>query len=144
MASLYTFPFTQVGTRLSQIFSSYFVSFTQCSPKCGRMPLPALSLWLGRQPYRPRLVGDSSGGGPSSIHRLGVVEIAPSPHHCFRTAHPCAQSVNSSTTEPVLSRSSRQRLGHLQSHFDGGWHVRQGVFPGLQPAAACRRVERRD
>ena len=126
--------------------SSSFVSFTRCSPTCGRMPLPALSLWPGRQPYRPRLVGGRSGGGPSSvaIHRLGVVEIAPSPHHCFRTAHPCAQSVNSSPTEPVLSRSSRQRLGHLQSHFDGGWHVCQAVFPELRSAAACRRVERRD
>ena len=79
-----------------------------------------------------------------AIHRLGVVEIAPSPHHCFRTAHLCAQSVNTSTTEPVLSRSSRQRLGHLQSHFDGGWHVCQPVFPELQSADACRRVERRD
>ena len=29
-----------------------------------------------------------------AIHRLGLVEIAPSPHHCFRTAHPCAQLVN--------------------------------------------------
>ena len=54
------------------------------------------------------------GGGPSSvapavaIHRLGVVEMAPSPHHCFRTVHPCAQSVKSSPTEPLLSRSSRQ------------------------------------
>ena len=78
-----------------------------------------------------------------AIHRLGVVEIAPSPHHCFRTAHPCAQSVNSSPTEPVL-RYSRQRLGHLQFHFDGGWHVCQAVFPEPQSAAACRRVERRD
>ena len=56
----------------------------------------------------------------------------------------CAQSVNSSPTEPVLSRSSRKRLGHLQSHFDGGRHVCQAVFPEPQPAAACRRVERRD
>ena len=78
----------------------------------------------------------------SPIHRLGVVEIAPSPHHCFRTAHPCAQS--GSPTEPVLSRSSRQRLGHLQSHFDGGWHVCPAVFPEPQSAAICRRVERRD
>ena len=67
-----------------------------------------------------------------AIHRLGVVEIAPSPHHCFRTAHPCAQSVKGSPTEPVLSRSSRQRLGHLHSHFDGGWHVCQAVFPEPQ------------
>ena len=74
----------------------------------------------------------------------GVVEIAPSPHHCFRTAHPCAQSVNSSPTETVLSRSSRQRLGHLQYRFDRGWHVSQAVFLGLQPAVACRPVERRD
>ena len=75
-----------------------------------------------------------------AIHRLGIVEIAPSHRHCFRTAHPCAQSVKGSPTEPVLSRSSRQRLGHLQSHFDGGWHI----FPDLQSAAACRRVDRRD
>ena len=79
-----------------------------------------------------------------AIHRLGIVEIAPSPHRCFRTANPCAQSVNGSPAEPVLSRSSRQRLGHLQSHFDRGWHVCQAVFPELQPAVACRRVERRD
>ena len=79
-----------------------------------------------------------------AFHRLGIVEIAPSPHHCFRTAHPCAQSVNSSPTEPVLSRSSRQSLGHLQSHFDGGWHICQAVFPEPQSASACRRVERRN
>ena len=79
-----------------------------------------------------------------AIHRMGVVEIAPSPHHCFRTAHPRAQSVKGSPTEPVLSRSSRQRLGQLQSNFDGGWHVWQAVFPEPQSAAACRRVERRD
>ena len=77
-----------------------------------------------------------------AIHRLGVIEIAPSPHHCFCTAHSCAQSVKGSPTEPVLSRSSRQRLGHLQSHFDGGWHVCQAVFPEPPSAAACRRVER--
>ena len=47
--------------------SSSFVSFTQCSPTCGRMPLPSLSLWPGRQPCRPRLVGDRRGGGPSSV-----------------------------------------------------------------------------
>ena len=79
-----------------------------------------------------------------AIHRLSVVEIAPSPHHCFRTTHYCGQSVKGSPTEPVVSRSSRQRLGHLQSHFDEGWHVCQAVFPEPQSAAARRRVERRD
>ena len=79
-----------------------------------------------------------------AIHRLGVIEIDPSPHHCFRTTHPCAQSVKGSPTEPFLSRSSRQRLGHLQSHFDESWYVCQAVFPEPQSAAACRRVERRD
>ena len=114
------------------------------------MSLPALSQWPGRHPYRHRLVDDRRGGGPSSvapavaIHRLSVIEIAPSPHHCFRTAHPCAQSVKGSPTEPVLSRSSRQRLGHVQYHFEGGWHVSQAVFPEPQSAVACRRVERRD
>ena len=79
-----------------------------------------------------------------AVHRLGVVNIAPSPHHCFRTAHPCAQPVKLSTTEPVLSRTSRQRLGHLQFRVDGGWHICQAVFPEPQSAAAHRRVERRD
>ena len=81
-----------------------------------------------------------------AIHRLSVVEIAPSPHHCLFShgPHRCAQSFKGSPTEPVLSRSNRQRLGHLQSHFDGGWHVCQAIFPELQSAAACRRVERRD
>ena len=62
---------------------------------------------------------------------------------CGSPAHPCAQSVKGSPTEPVLSRSSRQRLGHLQCHFDGGWHVChcQAVFLEPQSAAACRRVE---
>ena len=116
---------------------------------CGRMPLPSLSLWPGRQPCRPRLVGDRRGGGPSSVAPRS--RNPPTGHRrdspissCFRTANPCAQSVNGSPAEPVLSRSSRQRLGHLQSHFDRGWHVCQTVFPELQPAAACRRVERRD
>ena len=60
-----------------------------------------------------------------AIHRLGVVEIAPAHHHCFRTAHPCAQSVKGSPTEPVLYRSIRQRLGHLQSHLtEAGTSVR--------------------
>ena len=48
--------------------SSSFMSFTQCSPTCGRMPLPALSpLWPGRQPCRHRLVDGRRGGGPSSV-----------------------------------------------------------------------------
>ena len=47
--------------------SSSFVSFTQLFPTCGRMPLPALSLWPGRQPCRPRLVDGRRRGGPSSV-----------------------------------------------------------------------------
>ena len=43
------------------------VSFTPFVPTCGRMPLPALSLWPGRQPCRPRLVDGRRGGGPSSV-----------------------------------------------------------------------------
>ena len=44
-------------------------SFTQIqlSPKYGRMPLPALSLWPSRQPYRPRVAGGRRGGGPSYV-----------------------------------------------------------------------------
>ena len=47
--------------------SSSVVSFTQFSHAWGRMPLSALSLWPGRQPYRPRLVEGRRGGGPSSV-----------------------------------------------------------------------------
>ena len=50
-----------------EVSSSSFVSFTQLFPTCGRMPLPALSLWPGRQPCRPRLVDGMRGGGPSSV-----------------------------------------------------------------------------
>ena len=74
-----------------------------------------------------------------AIHRLGVVEIAPSPHHCFRTAHPCAaQSVKLSPAEPVLSRSSRQRLGHIQSNFDGVPHVCQAHSRSVHVAGPAR------
>ena len=73
--------------------------------------------------YRSRLVGDRRGGGPSSV--------AP-------------RSRSPPPAEPVLAISSRQRLGHLQSYVDGGWHVCQAVFPDPQSAAARRRVERRD
>ena len=114
------------------------MSFTQCSPTCGRMPLPSLSLWPGRQPYRPRLAGDRRGGGPSSVAPCsrnpptGHRRDSPISSSLFSHGQPCAQSVNRSPAEPVLSRSSWQRLGHLQSHFDRGWHVCQAVFPELQ------------
>ena len=111
------------------------MSFTHFFPTCGRMPSPAMSLWSGRQPYRPLIVDGRRGGVP--------LYIAPSLDHRFRTAHPCAQSVYSSPREPFLSRSSRQRLAHLQSHFGGGWHVCQAALPEPQSAAARRQVERR-
>ena len=106
--------------------SSSIVSFTQCSPTCERMPLPSLSLWPGGPPYKPRLVGGRIGGRPSSVAprsrnpstgRRRVSSISSSlfsngPHLC------AVESVNISPTEPVPSRSNRQRLGQLQSHFD--------------------------
>ena len=58
----------QVNCNLTRTFrSSSVVSFTQFSSTCGRMPLPALSLWPGRQPYRPRLADGRRGGEPSSV-----------------------------------------------------------------------------
>ena len=98
----------------------------------------------------PRLIGGRRGGGLSfvapavAVHRMGVGEIAQSPRHCFRTVHPCAQSVKRSPTEPVLSRCSRQILGHFQSHVNEGWHICQAVFPEPHSDAARRGVERRD
>ena len=45
----------------------------------------------------------------------------------------------------MLSKVNDERnVGHLQFHFEGGWHVSQAVFPEMKAAAACRRVERRD
>ena len=49
------------------VISSSVLSFTQFFPICGRMPLPALSLWPGRQPYRSRLVDGRLGCGPSYV-----------------------------------------------------------------------------
>ena len=126
----------QLYARFLSFLVSSVVSCTQCSPTCRRMPLPSLSLWPGRQPYRPRLVGGRRGGGQSSV--------APRSHSppthllitVFARPTPCAQSVRQSPSEPVLSRSNRQRLGHLQSLVDGGWHVCQAVFPEPQSAAA--------
>ena len=54
------------GLCVDVIYSSV-LSFTQFSPTCGRMPLPALLLWPGRQPYRSSLVDGRRGGGPSSV-----------------------------------------------------------------------------
>ena len=111
------------------------------------MPLRALSLWPCRQPCRPRLVDGRRVGGPSS-----VAPRSSNPPTERRRDSPIISSLFShgpplcagSPTETVLSRSSRQRIGHLQSQFDRGWHVCHAVFPEPQSAAACRRVERRD
>ena len=81
------------------------------------MPLPALSQWPDRKPYTPRLVGGRRGGG----HRLWLPAVAIHRLHgrrwdslisssLFSHGHPCAQSVKSSPTEPVLSKSIRRRL----------------------------------
>ena len=123
------------------------------------MPLPALSLWPGRQPYTPRLVGGRRGGGPSPVSTrsrnppTGRREYSPISSPPF--SH--GLSLISLVTEcspagsgedwlcwRALNRPSRRTLGHLQSNFDGGWHVCQAIFPEPQSAAARRRVERRD
>ena len=87
----------------------------------------------GRQQYRYRLVGGRRGGGP-----LFVSPRSRSPPTGRRRDSPISSSLFShgpplcavrSPTEPVLPRSSRQRLGHLQSHVDGGWNVCRAVFP---------------
>ena len=86
---------------------------------------------------RPRLVGGRRGGGPSSVapcsrnQPTGQRRDSPISSSLFSHGLP-GQSVNSSPAEPVLSRSSRQSLGHLQSHFDGGWHVCQPVRLSFQ------------
>ncbi len=61
--------FSTRGTGLCvDVISSSVVSFAQISPTCGRMPLPGLSLWPGRQPYRYRTIVDGRrGGGQSAV-----------------------------------------------------------------------------
>ena len=89
--------------------SSSIVSFTQCSPTCGRMPLPALSLWPGRQPYRPRLVGGRRGGGPSSV--------AP------RSRNP----LNGHRRDSPISSSFHIGFSNTYSHLDGLFPIFLGV-----------------
>ena len=50
-----------------QHVSFFFRVLHTIFPTCGRMTLPALSLWPGRQSYRPRLLDDRRGGGPSPV-----------------------------------------------------------------------------
>ena len=53
--------------------------------------------------------------------------------------------INNTYCDNMLSKVNDERnVGHLQSHFEGGMHGSQAVFPELQSAAACRRVEQRD
>ena len=90
--------------------------------------------------YRPRLVDGRRGGGPSS-----VATRSRNPPTGRRRDSPISSSLFSPHAHPCAHPNpSRQRPGHLQSHFDGGWNVWQAVFPEPPSAAACRRVERRD
>ena len=103
------------------VISSSVLSFTQFFPICGRMPLPALSLWPGRQPYRSCLVDGRLGCGPSYVAPRSRNPPTRRRRDCPISSSlfshdppPCAHSVKNSPTEPVLSRSSRQRLGHFE------------------------------
>ena len=89
--------------------SSSFVSFAQLFPTCWRMSLPALSLSAMQASSSRRQ--ERRWFPAVAIHRLGVVEIAPSPHHCFCTAHPCAQSVKNHF-------ATVSKLGHFHSLHD--------------------------
>ena len=85
------------------------MSFTQFSPTCGCMPLPALSLWQGRQPCRPRQVDGRGGGGPSSV--------APRSHNPptgRRRDSPISSSLFLHGPPPVRSRLRRARLKYCR------------------------------
>ena len=92
-----------------------------------------------------------------AIHRLGVVEIAPSPHHCFCTAHPCAQSEqsqfspdpagkDSATSSPILTEagtsvrlSFQSRSLLLLADESSGVTVRMKLFRDFNLlAVGCR------
>ena len=73
-----------------------------------------------------------------ALHRLGVVEISPSPHHCLRTAHP----VRGQLIARHQSQSSPDPAGK-DSATSSPVLTEESDFPELQVAAACRRVERR-
>ena len=105
-----------------EVFFSSFVSFTQFSPTCGHMPLPAQSLWPGRQPCRPRLVDGRREGGPSSVaprsrnpptgrhrdslHLLVTVFARPTPVRSRLRARQQSQS----SPEPAGKDSATSRL----------------------------------
>ena len=105
--------------------SSSVVSFAHFSPTCGRMPLPALSLWSGRRPYRPRLVYGRRGGGPSSVaprsrnpptgHRRDSITVFARPtavRSRFRArqqsqSSPDRAGRDSATSSPILTEAGR-------------------------------------
>ena len=78
-----------------------------------------------------------------AIHRLGVVEIDPSPHHCFARPTPVRSRLRA-RQESSPYPAGKDLATSSPTDFDGGWHVCQAVFPEPQYVAACRRVERRD
>ena len=64
---MYTCSIHHTSVRKPKLVFFFRVLPTKWFPICGRMPLPALSLWAGRQPCRPRLVDERIGGGPSAV-----------------------------------------------------------------------------
>ena len=85
------------------------MSFTQCSPTCGRMPLPSLSLWPGRQPCRPRLVGDRRGGGP-------FFKVLVSFFKCHWQPNGWAYRFNCCCQMSVFHFSAQRNLSIMQTH----------------------------
>ena len=140
------------------------MSFTQCSPTCGHMPLPALSLCPGRQPYRPRLVGGRRGGGPSSVaprsrsppnghHRDSPITVFawPTPVRSrlsdrqHRQSSPDPAGKDSATSSPMLTEagtsvrlSFQSRSLLLLADESSGVTVRMKLFRDFNLLAAGR------
>ena len=141
------------------------MSFTQFFPTCGRMPLPALSLWPGRQPCRPRLVDGKRGGGPSSVaprsrnpptgrrrdspHLLITVFARPTPVRSRLRARQQSQSSpdparnDSATSSPILTEagtsvrlSFQSRSLLLLADESSGVTVRMKLFRDFNLLAA--------
>ena len=90
----------------------------------------------------------------ANYRRLGVVEIAPCHHHCFRTAHPCAQSVKNSpgpavkdwaTSSPILTQAGAAVALSFQiqsllllADESSGMTMRMKLFRDLNLLAAGR------
>ena len=102
------------------------------------MPLPALSLWPGRQPYRSRIVDGRRGDGPSSVRsRLSDRQQSQSsPDPAGKDSATPSPMLTEAGTSVRMSFQSRSLL--LLADESSGVTVRMKLFRDFNLLAAGR------